>query len=551
MHDALKFYDKEDRPWPSNRLTSSAIVGHTSAKAARIWFRAWTPGDYCLVLSREPIEVDRQPAVEEDLSAAFTRASNGRKRRLGERVEVLRDVGYGTDITGVFDVRDLEPGTRYHYAVFALDEDRSERWEIGRDHAHSFRTAAPDAESVRFGLFSCHMPFKGRDVRNMHMWQSFRQVLEIYDADFVVAGGDQVYTDGDDGMNIWRWLRKKKSEVARLSKADQIDVMLSWYRDIYRGYWGDLELRRVFRGWPTYMIWDDHEIMDGWGSYTRTELSNTLDSLWEWENKKKNVALAYNMFEAAKQAYFEYQHSHNPKTPAGQWDYSFRWNQCAFFVMDMRGQRSYRRKQYRILGQTQFRRLAAWLKSPKVRAAKVLFLVSPVPVIHLKDFVTNHLDLTLLGLADDLRDEWEHESNLKERDQLLDLVFKLSEQEGKRIVFLSGDVHISAAFKLTRESTPGAEVYQLTSSGITYCKAPGKALALAAKKNGELKLFKPKRGQRKGPRTFFRRLDLFVENNFGLVTVGGAEDPGRVAWDLYGASDDENEIVRRRRVVLD
>ena len=45
------------------------------------------------------------------------------------------------------------------------------------------------------------------------------------------------------------------------------EEMLSWYRDIYRGYWGFESVQRVFESFPTYMIWDDHEIVNGWGSY--------------------------------------------------------------------------------------------------------------------------------------------------------------------------------------------------------------------------------------------------------------------------------------------
>lgn len=546
---SLTFYDREDRPWPSQRLTSSAIVGHTTTRTSRIWLRAWAPGSYCLIVSLKEIDTSGQPSLrrkqKQPVGATIT-AVDGTRARVEGRVFVASDVSHATDLTAVFDVDALEPGTRYHYAVFFTGR-RQERWEAGRDEPLSFLTEEARPERVVFGLFSCHMPFNGRNVLKMHMWESFREMLELHGANFVIGGGDQVYADGDKKIDIWRWLRKVKSDVSKLPMTEQVAVMVSWYRDIYRGYWGDLEMRRVFRRWPQYMIWDDHEIMDGWGSYTEKELSDTLDSMWEWENVGKNVALARNMFAAAKQAYGEYQHSHNPPTDREQWDYTFTWGRCAFFVLDMRGHRDYGRPtDDKILGAAQFRRLEAWLKGAEATEASVVFIVSPVPTVHLKDFVMNYLDLTLLGLADDLRDEWEHPSNRAEFFRLLNAVFDFSQRHGKKVVFLSGDVHISAAFRLTSQATPAARVYQLTSSGITYCKSPGRALKLAAKKHG---VICKRDNNHNAPDIHFERLDLFADNNFGLVSVD--ETHATVAWDLYGSSDDEKEIIRRKRIFLD
>ena len=533
----LKFYDKEDRPWPALRLTSSAIVGHTTATGTRIWVRVHEPGNYCLVLAEDEIDTRQQP-----------RRVRGRVA-LGDDGELAcrnwkATLSYETDLTGVFDVDGLSPGTRYYYALFSLKQ-RAERWEVGRDEPLSFSTQPVEPDRLTFGLFSCHMPFKGRNVLNQHMWDSFHQLLHDLRADFVIGGGDQVYTDGDKHVSIWRWLRKVKKDVARLNKDDQYDVMTSWYRDIYRGYWGDLALRRVFRCFPTYMIWDDHEIMDGWGSYTKDELSNTLDTLWEWENKAKNLKLADNMFRAAKKVYDEYQHSHNPPTLSNRWDYTFEWPYAAFYVLDMRGRRDFEADSHRILGEPQMRRFKDWLTADKTSQADVVFIVSPVPVVHLTDFVVNTLDLPALGLADDLRDEWDHENNREERNELLDAVFRFSQDSGKRVVFLSGDVHVAAAFKLTRQRMRDARVYQLTSSAITYCKTPGSLLKLVVRQTGELK-------ETTSPTSCLSLHEPFPANNFGLVHIEKRPSgPPKLMWDLYGSTGTEEQLVRLKRLELE
>ena len=396
------------------------------------------------------------------------------------------------------------------------------------------------------------MPYKKNgDLVNIPMWDRLGEELEGQDADFVIGIGDQVYTDGNKDISIWQYLKKNKAQLLKEAPTtdERLKIMRSWYRDIYRGYWGFRQLRRVLGRYPTYMIWDDHEIMDGWGSYTRDELGNELDTIWEWEDTKKNVELAFQMFEAAKTAYEEYQHSHNPITEKGIYDYHYAWGQCAFYVLDMRGQRDFNRKtDDKILGKDQMDRIKEWLKSDEALSANALFIVSPVPLVHIKNFIVNNLDLPLLGLADDLRDEWAHKSNWWERNRLLDAVFECSQTQGKRVMFLSGDVHIGAGFRLTRANQSAARVYQLTSSSITYPIPPLLKLAVSgAGKLGDTDKVDAK------SRTAFQILHPpFGRNNFGIISITSRPDGDvNISWNLYGGTGEEDEIVRLKEVRLE
>lgn len=549
--DKLKFYDKEDRPWPGKRLDRGAIVGHTTDTTTRIWVRVKEEGKYGLAVAPVAIDTDHTPQYARGRLRLLDPAGN--THPFEGNVHPPVNITFETDNTHVFDVEGLSPNTQYHYALFRTDRG-TRGWTVGRDADLTFATRNPDAGSVTFGLYSCHMPYDSGNVQNMHMWQGFGEMLEDLQADFIIGCGDQVYTDGDKAVSIWSWLKKNLKKVAQLGSGDRHEVMLSWYRDIYRGYWGHPNLRNALRNYPTYMVWDDHEIMDGWGSYTDDELSNALDTIWVWEDRDRNLELARAMFDASRQVYLEYQHSHNPKTGAqgrpgtmedDQWDYSFEWGHAAFYVLDMRGHRDFRRPESKILGAQQNQRVRDWLGGDEVAGSTALFLVSPVPVVHLKDFVANYLDLPALGIADDLRDEWEHESNWDERNRLLDEVFEFSHQTGKPVVFLSGDVHIGAAFQLHRRGKENARVFQLTSSGITYCKAPGKVLRLITRENGDMA------GIPDGSRTWFERLHIFDDNNFGFLrTQTGEDDAVNISWDLYGKGERPGELVRLKRLKL-
>ena len=159
--------------------------------------------------------------------------------------------------------------------------------------------------------------------------------------------------------------------------------MRSWYRDIYRGYWGFEGVRRVLDSYPTYMIWDDHEIGDGWGSHYLADdgpddgLARILPDLEDKGlTRDDGRRLVRRMFRAACHVYREYQHSHNPSTDAHVWDYSFTRGGAAFYVLDGRGHRDIERDGFRILGEAQFRRFEAWAEALDPEETPFMFVVS-------------------------------------------------------------------------------------------------------------------------------------------------------------------------------
>ncbi|MBP6365733.1 MAG: alkaline phosphatase family protein [Nitrosomonas sp.] len=560
------FYDRgADRPWINPLLTSAVIVGHTTTTSTKLWLRAYQENTYRMVISSEPILRDNESASDwspetrrvEGKEIFFLKsvANEGVIREIPDALLTdASDLKYAHDITEVWEVTGLKPAQRYYYAAFALNlAIRKTPWEIAPDYQFNrFKTQEVAQKSITFGLFSCHMPYKKNsfDLVNIHMWDRFGDELDQRNGDFILGVGDQVYVDGNSKTSIWEWLRKNRKEfVKEVKENERVAVMRSWYRDIYRGYWGHRQLRRVLSRFPTYMMWDDHEILDGWGSYDAKERKNLLDSWWDWDNDAEKLSLFYQMYEAAKLTYHEYEHVHNPTTPANQFDYAFTWGEAAFYVLDMRGQRDYTRTTNdRILGQAQMERFKAWLESDTFKHAQSVFVVSPVPVVHAKSFIVNYLDV--LSLADDLRDQWEHESNWVERDELLDAAFKAAHAHGKPLFLLSGDVHIGAAFHLSHKEYPDTPVYQLTSSAITYDLpwTQASVLALAVRKRGFL--------QRDSENTesnvsFQLLMEPCKTNNFALINVQN-NDQGKVEvrWDLYGSAELSAAVTKLERLVF-
>ena len=445
----LTFYNRTERPW-LNRLDRTSIVGHTTSKSSKSWVRLKKQGDYIIVIATSPLKgkLSGPPILTDDGLHAIDYDNN--------KIELFGKYAFSvdgqTDFTAVIDtildavkIQDFEADTQYYYAVYSVTDSR---WELGVENTHAFKTLPEDEDKpwdITFGLYSCHMPFdpNSSSKADASMWSLMEDELKYSNARFVIGGGDQVYCDGTDYLNIWSWLKKVKEHDP------SVEDMRSWYRDIYRGYWGFKNLQAVHRQFPNYMIWDDHEIMDGWGSYEKEELSDQLDSFFEWEDVDENLKYAKRMFKAAKLTYDEYQHSHNPDTPAGQYDYSFSNCGADYFVLDMRGVRDYERKNNSILGTQQYKRFKTWAKQLDPKRQGPIFIVSTVPMVHLKDFVSDILEwASIFGSRDDVRDHWAHDKHGAEFINILETIFSCSEATERPVVILSGDVHIGGIFEL-------------------------------------------------------------------------------------------------------
>ena len=550
MSDDLS--DIPERPWPNPYLQVAAIVGHTTASSTRIWVRTNKEGSFRLFVF----------CLSAPANAAFAQSLKARAVTSGVlpgevAINQLASGGItafdfavtnATDTTHVVDIDGLQALTQYNYLLWDTSTDAP---VLGHIRPHFFRTQ-PEIDTsgavppTSFGFFSCHMPYKktlfGRTKAvNEEMWDYLNSMLNRHfkkELRFIIAGGDQVYSDGVETLDIWKLLNKRmKKKQGKLTP--DVETMVSWYRDIYRGYWGLPALREVFSCFPTYMIWDDHEIGDGWGSYhfdadrpKKDELNELLPDLKDRGlSHQDGMELLQRMFTAASRVYREYQHSHNPDMstaspafPNGSLDYHFSFPKGAVYVQDGRGHRDFNRKKFRILGEEQFQRFAGWLDALDPATTPYVFVVSAVPMVHLSHLVVDQGEskaADLANLTDDLRDGWEHKAHKTENKAVLKALFKAA-KKGHRVCILSGDVHVAAVFRLT-DPDSGSQIYQLTSSAITYnLPLPmGWLLGKAVPDDGVT---------RDG--YHFKRLARYTDSNFSLVRVDPDKDT--IDFQLYG-----------------
>jgi len=530
---------KTERPWPNRYLKTGSLIGHTTTTTTKIWLRTGYVGNFKLLVFPESMYE----------SAGFKQGFRQVPYNVDAFPAPVRQIDfsiddYQHDTIHVADIDGLEAFTGYGYALY-IDDGATSRILLGQDRAFSFRTLPEQDDIFSFAFYSCHMPYKDSlfgnpSTVNMDMWDFLNAVLARHQSDefrFVIAGGDQVYSDGVKSLNVWKYLNKYLQKEGGNVLPDK-DAMLSWYRDIYRGYWGFPVVQRAFSSYPTYMTWDDHEIMDGWGSYYLTGEGDEKDELEKIFPDYQGQGLTYQdarqvlseMGDCAKKVYQEYQHSHNPGSDGPDYDYHFQHDSSAFYVLDGRGHRDINRASYRILGRPQFDRFKRWIEALDPADTEFLFITSAVPLLHMTPMIVN-ADETyaaeLAGLQDDLRDSWEHRLHDTERKALLKLLFAAAKR-GIRICILSGDVHTSAAFRM-RDSESGATIYQLTSSAISYNKPRALAWLL-----GQVV---PDSGDSEDG-YHFERLAIYTDSNFSLVKVDKGKK--RVTFQLYGHQKVDN-----------
>jgi hypothetical protein len=486
---------------------AKSIVGDTSTDTALLWFCRHgriDPGEayVCEIFELAGAAPSGTPVVRAGIRPTLATARSLKPAVIGaalrgalRRSKLVKTLPVNFDAgraqTAVVSVEGLRPNTAYRY-VLRLQREAAQPDPGGRGRSLStgqFRTFAPNQTKIRLILGSCHTPFSGG---NLNRWIA---LAERNDYDLALLVGDQIYEYGLEHL-----LRVKPG----VATADD------WYEAYvrrYTQYWVDRPMREVLRRTPTYMTWDDHEIMDDWGD---VELAS--------QNRVR--------FNGADRAYRVFQQAHNPGGRDGPRHYAFTTGKVAFFVSDSRGDRTPHGASYPVLGERQYVALDAWSRSADVLQADIVCFAAPVPFawipVWLIEELKEQLDEALTGAilggvtfgpfgalvggyigffvgapdlgspvewlykrlegesfwpAVDLHGHWTFSRNQPDLRRVLDILFRIAnDPEKKRLVFvLSGDVH-NGGFHVIRSTDPAhinnPLIFQLTSSPISRDPPP-------------------------------------------------------------------------------
>jgi len=366
-------------------------------------------------------------------------------------------------------------GLRFFGAEFAVplrDAAYGLDYVIGDDGGWAFTVPAAGA-SPRIAFASCNDFSDPRDMKTIEdknaLWTGVAKAHADEPFHLLLMGGDQIYADA-----LWHKVAAldgfdemtRAARIAHPAGPEAHAAIAAFYVDLYRERFSQPPVAHALASIPTLMMWDDHDIFDGWGSYTPEEQGSDVFKA---------------VFAAARTAFALYQLQSIPEAPAwprlaGQDAFNalLRIGDIGVLVLDLRSQRT----RTAILQPDTWNVVLTALDG--TGDLKHLLVMSSIPLVHPDlSFLERTLDILPGGqaLEDDLHDQWVGYGHRVERLRLIRRLLDFADAQGTRVTILSGDVHIGAlgVIEALRAAPryPNANVInQLTSSGIVHPPPP-------------------------------------------------------------------------------
>lgn len=249
----------------------------------------------------------------------------------------------------------LQSDNRYTYSVHVDGEKYTPDWNA----EFKFSTFSENSESqVNFVNMSCHgvreWELENSPSTTWAMWTDLKNRHANSPISFAILGGDQVYMDSQFENHI--------KAYDKIPKTDRINLIKSVYYD----YWSAHQYQSLLCQIPTFLMWDDHDIIDGFGSrpdsYQNGELKKT------WALFKEDL----------EEAFFAFQAIRNPDTNCKRKNYTYTVNLAQFSILglDLRNERNVSKK-ILLSKESKDSIEKTLLTIPK---SNPLFIVSPVTV---------------------------------------------------------------------------------------------------------------------------------------------------------------------------
>lgn len=328
-------------------------------------------------------------------------------------------------------------------------------------------TVATDVEGdLRIGFVSCNGEEEGDLARDPAerdlMWRRMAETHQAAPYHLLLHGGDQVYADevtkGHPLSEGW------PDDVPVAATKDALGEMRRHLREAFLHrycvtYAGEGFAHLAARV-PSLMMWDDHDICDGWGSLGRVE----------------KTAAGEALFACAREAFLLYQNAATeadvPELFADPSGTSLSWRHdlpgVSVIAPDLRSERT----RERIMGPKgweAFGRACDALEPRVVMVSSVPLLGPRLSLIERAMRITRRME----KYEDDLRDQWQSYAHRSEWQRMLRSVLAL-EDAGHRVTVLSGEIHLATRGELRNGDAP---VHKLVASGISH-RAPPKLWAL-------------------------------------------------------------------------
>lgn len=288
----------------------------------------------------------------------------------------------------------------------------------------------------------------------------------------VLGTGDQVYADA--GYDNYKKKKANPISVWEVGEKPNPKVPIECYTEhmsrMYQHFGSFEKLNEVFHQVPSFSIWDDHEIRDGWGSQGDEYINSVMDC---------KLAPFYT---ASRKAYIDHQwvlgngrisEVYDTNTSLHQ-QLSINGKRC--FVFDLRSNRDINQKN--VISEKQMLDFQQFLFGTANN--EEILIVSSIPIfLGYKQIAYKGANL-MKELKDDMNDGWESEENSLQRDSIVSLLLQARMRNVKPYI-ISGDVHSGAVLEVwynevnkdeqcvkTIRETRKILAYEIIASGLNH-----------------------------------------------------------------------------------
>lgn len=381
----------------------------------------------------------------------------------------------------------LQPGDQVCHYQILIDAQPASYAHL-RQQVSDWSFFCPGAQQrVQLAFASCN-GFSSDKLRAQQvspvdfMWQRMQQqhaahmqqldYQEVVDAPYagLIMGGDQIYADSifNEKQPLYAWSLKPLAQQRNAPVSDSLKLRIDqFYLETYLRSWTQSPaIRWCLASIPSLMMWDDHDIIDGWGSQPyRLEESPAYQAMFASAKKYFTLFQLRGLGHRALQ-----QRSAAPL----HFGMTLRFRDYALLVMDNRSQRTL----HTIMGsgKQDFVHALSALKAGWKPGQKLLVL-SGVPFLY-RHFSESEHNIRLsiqLDAYDDMADHWRFSTHYDEMCSLLHHLLQFQtalgsakpQQAQTKVFIISGDVHVAASGTY-REHAGAGEIVQLISSGIVH-----------------------------------------------------------------------------------
>jgi len=365
----------------------------------------------------------------------------------------------------------------------------------------------------------------------------------------ILQGGDQVYADEVFHLPFLEGKTSGDESVEFMIPPENfVEEVEKFYMDLYIRSWSGPHIKDGLASIPSVMMWDDHDIFDGWGSYS-DNLSNSPVYQILWKTAEKYYC-AFQLGSTLEEILEKKLPSSLKGDHFGK-SQMFKVNRLGIACLDLRTERSL----HRVCSEGTYIAFHQWLQDNG--DIDHLYLVLSIPIVY-NDFslLEKAIEETGLGkeLEDDLKDHWRTEIHQKERVRFLKSLVDAAEKLQVRITILSGDVHVGCAgvlFDQKKVSNGNASIINcLVSSAVVNVPPPPSVINLLELTGGKVEIVENSDQYQliASLYRFMSRSDQrrYIPNRNYLELLGDNHKGVRCSWYCDGDLDNPYELYINR-----